>query len=169
MLRNARNALERSPSMSAKLDEEEIRDLLLVTLNAQFEGKAGGEVFNCGGKTDILIREGDRNVFIGECKIFDPRNKQSVDRVVSGAVTQLLGYLAWRDTKAALLLFIRDANVSDVVVKAVRAVTQHSSYKRQGKINSEERHDFVIHARGDANREIHLALLPFLIGAHGPC
>ena len=66
VLWNARNALERSPSMSAKLDEEEIRDLLLVMLNAQFEGKAGGEVFNCSGKTDILIREGDRNVFIGE-------------------------------------------------------------------------------------------------------
>lgn len=30
VLRNARNALERSPSMSAKLDEEEIRDLLLI-------------------------------------------------------------------------------------------------------------------------------------------
>jgi hypothetical protein len=167
VLRNARNALERSPSVSGKLDEEEIRDLLLVTLNAQFEGKAGGEVFNCAGKTDILIREGDRNVFIGECKIFDPRNKQSVDRVVSGALTQLLGYLVWRDTKAELLLFIRDTDVSNVVVKAVRTVTTHSSYKRPGKTNSEERHDFVIHA-SDANREIHVALLPFLIGGQRP-
>jgi len=46
VLRNSRNALERSPSMTAKLNEEQIRDLLLVNLNAQFEGKAGGEVFN---------------------------------------------------------------------------------------------------------------------------
>jgi hypothetical protein len=165
VLRNARNALERSPSMSAKLDEEETRDLLLVTLNAQFEGKAGGEVFNCTGKTDILIREGDRNVFIGECKIFDPKNKQSVDRVVTDALSQLLGYLVWRDTKAALLLFIRDADVSAVTAKALGAIRNHPNYKRPGKISSEERHDFVIHADGDTNREIHLAFLPFLIAA----
>jgi hypothetical protein len=41
--------------MTARLNEEQIRDLLLVNLNAQFEGKAGGEVFNGEGKTDILI------------------------------------------------------------------------------------------------------------------
>jgi hypothetical protein len=40
VLRNARNALERTPSMTANLDEEKIRDLLLVLLNAQFEGAA---------------------------------------------------------------------------------------------------------------------------------
>jgi hypothetical protein len=164
VLRNARNALERSPSMSAKLDEEETRDLLLVMLNAQFEGKAAGEVFNCAGKTDILVRDGDRNVFIGECKIFDPKNKQSVDHVVTNALDQILGYLVWRDTKAALLLLIRDANVSDVVGKALAAVSSHASHKRPGNITTEERHDFVLHANGDTNREIRLALLPFLIG-----
>jgi hypothetical protein len=163
VLQNARNALERSPSMSAKLDEEETRDLLLVMLNAQFEGKAAGEVFNCTGRTDILVRDGDRNVFIGECKIFDPKNKQSVEHVVISALDQLLGYLAWRDTKAALLLLIRDANVSAVVDKALAAIGSHPNHKRPGKISTEERHDFVLHASGDANREIHLALLPFLI------
>ncbi len=165
VLRNARNALERSPSMSAKLDEEETRDLLLVMLNAQFEGKAAGEVFNCTGKTDILVRDGDRNVFIGECKIFDPKYKQSVDHVVTSALDQLLGYLAWRDTKAALLLFIRDANVSAVVSKALVAIRSHPNHKRSGNISTEERHDFVLHASGDTNREIHLAFLPFLIAS----
>lgn len=164
VLRNARNALERSPSMSAKLDEEETRDLLLVMLNAQFEGKAAGEVFNCTGKTDLLVREGDRNVFIGECKIFDPRNKQSVEHVVTSAIDQLLGYLVWRDTKAALLLLIRDANVSTVVDKALAAIGSHPNHKRPGRISTEERHDSVLHANGDTNREIHLAFLPFLIG-----
>ena len=150
--------------MSAKLDEEEVRDLLLVLLNAQFEGKAAGEVFNCTGKTDILIREGDRNVFIGECKIFAPKNKQSVEHVVADALDQLLGYLTWRDTKAALILLIRDADVSTVVGKALATISGHSNHKRPGQISSEERHDFVLHAQGDANREIRLAFLPFLIG-----
>jgi hypothetical protein len=163
VLRNARNALERSPTMSAKLNEQEIRDLLLVSLNAQFEGKAAGEVFNCTGKTDILIREGDRNVFIGECKIFDPNYKQSVDRVITDALDQLLGYLVWRDTKAALLLFIRDTHVSITVDKALATIRSHRNHKRPGEISTEERHDFVLHANGDPSREIHLAFLPFLV------
>jgi hypothetical protein len=165
VLRNARNALERSPTMSAKLDEQEVRDLLLVSLNAQFEGRAAGEVFNCTGKTDILIREGDRNVFVGECKIFDPKYKQSVDRIVTDALDQLLSYLVWRDTKAALLLFIRDAHVSAIVDKALATTRSHPNYKRPGKISVEERHDFVLHANGDTSREIYLAFLPFLIGS----
>ena len=166
VLRNARNALERSPSLSAKLDEEETRDLLLLYLNGQLEGKATGETFNYMGKTDILVRERDKNVFIGECKIFDPKNKQSVEHVVTGALDQLLDcYLAWRDTKAALLLFIRDANVTAVVDKALAAIRSHPNYKRPGEISTEERHDFVLHATGDPNREIHLAFLPFLIGS----
>jgi hypothetical protein len=97
VLRNARNALERTPSMTANLDEEKIRDLLLVLLNAQFEGAAAGEVFNAAGKTDILIRVEDRNVFIAECKIWKS------PKTIQDALRQLLSYLTWRDTKAALL------------------------------------------------------------------
>ncbi|MGH3761321.1 hypothetical protein [Actinophytocola sp.] len=157
VLRNMRNALERNPSTTGHLSEEQIRDLLLVSLNAQFEGKAAGEVFNGAGKTDILIRVDDRNVFIGECKIWKG------PKTVTDALNQLLGYLVWRDTKAALLLFIRDADVSTVTAKAVTKVEEHPNYKRRSKTPSEERYDFVLHAPGDPAREIHLALLPFLI------
>jgi hypothetical protein len=87
VLRNARNALERSPSMAARLDEEKIRDLLLISLNAQLREAAAGEVFNAAGKTDILIRAEDRNVFIAECKIWRG------PKTVREALTQLLAYL----------------------------------------------------------------------------
>jgi hypothetical protein len=165
VLRNARNALERSPSMNAKLGENEIRDLLLVMLNAQFEGRASGEVFNGYGRTDILIREDDRNVFIGECKIFDRRrDKQSEKHVVTGALDQLLHYLVWRDTKAAILLFVRDPDVSSVVAKGVAAIESHPNYARPGRVRNEDRYDFVLRANGDASREIFLAFLPFAMG-----
>ncbi|NUK03237.1 hypothetical protein [Streptomyces lunaelactis] len=76
VLRNQRNALERSPGTSAKMGEEEIRNLLLMGLNSHFEGQAAGEVFNNTGKTDILIRVEDRHIFIGECKIWKgPRTR----------------------------------------------------------------------------------------------
>jgi hypothetical protein len=53
-----------TPAITARLNEEKIRDLLLAILNARFEGAAVGEAFNAAGKTDILIRAGDRNVLI---------------------------------------------------------------------------------------------------------
>ena len=160
VLRNSRNALERSPSMTAKLNEEQIRDLLLVSLNAQFEGKAGGEVFNGEGKTDILIREGDRNVFIGECKIWKG------PKTIRDALDQLLlRYLVWRDTKAALLLFIRSGHASEVIKKSIAEIEANPNYKRRGRYDSDERVDFVLHASGDRAREIQLAFLPFALGA----
>ena len=165
VLRRARNALERSRRLISKMGEEEIRDLLLVMLNDHFEGNAAGEVFNFNGKTDILIREQDRHIFIAECKLFAPKNKQSVEKVISDALDQLLdNYLTWRDTKAALVLFVRDAGLTSVIEKAVATIKQHPNYKRDGQITNEERHDVVLHANGDPNREIHLAFLPFHVG-----
>lgn len=155
VLRNTRNALERNPSTTAKLTEEEIRDLLLINLNAQFEGNAAGEVFNGAGKTDILIRVDDRNVFIGECKIW--KGSKTMDE----ALGQLFGYLVWRDTRAAILLFIRNADVTATIDKAVKKIEEHPNFKRCGRERDEERYDFVMHPTGDSTREIHLALLPF--------
>jgi hypothetical protein len=155
VLRNQRNALERSPGTSAKMGEEEIRNLLLVGLNGHFEGQAAGEVFNNTGKTDILIRVEDRHIFIGECKIWKG------PKTITDTLDQLLGYLTWRDTKAALLLFIRSGVPGDVISKAITKCREHPNYKRDGKHATDERHDFVFHANGDTSREIKIAFLPF--------
>ena len=114
VLRNSRNALERTPALAAKLGEEQIRDLLLVNLNAHFEGDAAGEVFNGEGKTDILIRVEDRNIFIGECKIWGGPG------TIDEALGQIFKYLVWRDTKAAILLFIRNKDITAVITKATQ-------------------------------------------------
>jgi hypothetical protein len=158
VLRSARNALERSPSLTATMSEETIRDLLLVFLNAHFEGAAAGEVFNAHGKTDILIRVNDRNVFIAECKIWAGPKK------FSDAIDQLLGYLTWRDTKAALILFIRTGQPTDVIAKAISEIEGHPNYKRTvlGGEDS-ERYDFVLRPTSDPEQEIRLALLPFAL------
>jgi hypothetical protein len=158
VLRNARNQLERSPLMTAHLDEEEIRDLLLVFLNAHFKGAAAGEVFKASGKTDILIRVEDRNVFIAECKIWNG------PKTIRGALTQLLGYLVWRDTKAALLVFIRRGQPTAVIDKAVLEITKHPNFTRtHGPSQDGERYDFVLHANGDRSQEIRLAFMPFAL------
>jgi hypothetical protein len=159
VLRNQRNALERTPSVAAKLDEEEIRDILLVGLNAQFEGAAGGELFNGEGKTDILIRVEDRNIFIGECKVW------SGPKTMDDALDQLVRYLVWRDTKAAILLFIRNKDVSAVIDKAITKIEEHPNHKRTSPRQGDDQYGFTMHAEGDPEREIHLTLVPFALRA----
>ncbi|MFD4627304.1 hypothetical protein [Streptomyces sp. NPDC058475] len=159
VLLNSRNQLERSPSTTAHMGEEAIRDMLLLNLNGQFEGKAAGEVFNGKGKTDILIRVEDRHVFIGECKFWKG------PKTITDTLDQLLGYLVWRDTKAALLLFIRRGNPTEIIAKSLEKIRSHSSFKREGTHSDEfgERYNFVFHANGDESREIKLAFLPFAL------
>lgn len=157
VLRNQRNALERTPSLAAKHGEEDIRDLLLMGLNAHFEGAAAGELFNGAGKTDITIRVDDRNIFIGECKIWD--GPQTMDE----ALGQLFSYLVWRDTKAAILLFIRNVDVTAVINKAVDKIEEHPYYKRTRETPSDDQYEFTMHAKDDPDREIHLTLIPFAL------
>ncbi len=140
------------------MTEERIRDLLLMFLNAVFEGAAAGEVFNASGKTDILIRAEDRNVFIAECKIWAGPAK------FREAIDQLLGYLTWRDTKAALILFIRAGKTSEVIAKAIAEIEGHPNFKYTVTPREDgERHDFVLHPTNDPDQEIRVALLPFAL------
>lgn len=157
VLRLSRNSLERNPSLAAKLKEEEIRNLLLVNLNSHFEGDAAGEVFNGDGKTDILVRDEDSNIFIGECKVWGGPG------TMDDALGQIFKYLVWRDTKAAILLFIRNKDVTAAIRKAVEKIEEHPNYKRRGPQHSDDQLDFVMHTQDDPEREIHLALLPFAL------
>ena len=68
---NMAKVMERSPSAFTTMDEESLRWHFLVQLNGHYEGQATGETFNYEGKTDILIRSEDRNIFIAECKYWD--------------------------------------------------------------------------------------------------
>jgi hypothetical protein len=63
-------SLERSCQRLRDLGEEPLRDAILSSLNAFYKGMATGEAFNKEGKTDILLKHRDRNIFIAECKIW---------------------------------------------------------------------------------------------------
>jgi hypothetical protein len=160
VLTHSRNAMERTPSLTEKLGEDQIRDILLINLNAVFEGAATGETFNHQGRTDILVRVQDTNIFVGECKIW------STEKIFTDALDdQLLRYLTWRDTKGALLLFIRNQDVTPVIEKAVRLIQEHPNHiKTLPTTNPDHRHDFVLHAHGDPQKKLHLAFLPFALG-----
>ena len=94
--------MERTPSVFAIHRREPLRTVLLVALNGIYEGQATGETFNGSGKTDILIRRDDRNVFIAECLMWH-RSKYLQEKMDD----QLFQYAMWRDSKLALIVFNR--------------------------------------------------------------
>lgn len=150
---------ERTPSVE-KMPEEEIRNLFLGMLNTNYTGQVAGELFNGAGKTDMCIRADDRNVFIGECKIYHG------PKAVTEAIDQVLSYLVWRDTKAALLLFVRAGNFTQAVQRAVDAARAHPQCQRSMPAQDPTRRSDYLFARADdPDRAIRLALLPFQLRA----
>ena len=99
---NMTHVMERSPSAFASMDEETLRQHFLVQLNGHFEGQATGETFNAAGKTDILLRSGDRNVFIAECKFWNGP-KQYAEAIRSAPAGL---YASWREASPKPAIFI---------------------------------------------------------------
>jgi hypothetical protein len=153
-------AMERSPSIfGPKLDEEGLRFHFVIALNGAYEGAATGEAFNLGGKTDILIRYNDRNVFIAECKFWTGQ------KGLTQAIDQLLGYLCWRDTKTAIVLFNRGLNMSTVLEKVPVTVKQHPNFLGAEQYGREGAFRFRLHMPDDRERELLLTVMAFAVPA----
>lgn len=155
VLENMAHVMERSPSAFQTMDEESLRTHFLVQLNGHYEGQATGETFNYQGKTDILIRSEDKNIFIAECKYWSgPKN-------LAGTIDQLLGYSSWRDTKTAVILFNRNKDFSKVLEAIPGAARGHPNYKRDMPGSTQTCFRFSFAHRDDANRELLLSILAF--------
>jgi hypothetical protein len=109
-------SLERTPTSFAAKTEEELRDHFLLILNTNYEDQAYGEAFNKDGKTDILIRVEGRTVFIAECKWWSGKVG------IATALAQLYGYATWRDSRLALIFFVRAKDVTSVFDTAATTI-----------------------------------------------
>lgn len=145
-------AVQRLPKTFAPMPEESLRDVLLVVLNNRF-GPATGETFSRRGKTDIFIPwQGDeRAVFIAECKWWKG------PAAFAAAIEQLLGYVTWRDSRAALIVFVRAGSPTEIGQKADATLRAHESFKRMSEAGS--RPTYTLTSRDDVQRELHVALL----------
>lgn len=148
VMRSMSLVIERSPASFITLDEEAIRTHFLLQLNGHYEGGASGETFNVNGKTDILIRAENRNIFIAECKFW--RGQKAFNE----AIDQILGYLSWRDTKCALLIFNKLKDTTAVRDKMNEVMTERHEYRRtiSQNIDGDSRYIFV--KEEDPGREI---------------
>lgn len=147
--------MECSPEAFCHSGEEALRTHFLVQLNGQYEGRATGETFNYEGKTDILIKSQGRNIFIAECKIWKGAKKHEE------TIGQLLGYLSWRDTKAAIIVFNRNKNFSAVLQEIEQTTLEHENCKRLIRKNSETSWTYLFSHRDDPKREMTVTVLAF--------
>jgi hypothetical protein len=152
--RDAGREMERLPSIYAGKKEETLRDHFIMVLSPHFESVTG-ETFNKAGKTDIVIRHEKANVFVAECKFW--RGAKSLH----DAVDQILSYLTWRDSKAAVLCFVRTQDFSEVLQQVPVVLTTHSCFKRSKPQNDEACFNFDFALPTDVSRAIRLAVLCF--------
>lgn len=125
VIRHETRTYETTPSTYTKLEEEELRDVIRAHLNGQFHGAATGETFRVKGKTDICIEEANRAAFVGECKVWKGAGQ------VSAALDQLLGYLTWRDSKAAFIVFNKTVReFSTIITSLPAAIAEHHCFVR---------------------------------------
>lgn len=144
---------ERLPSLYSGKEEEHLRDHFLMMLEPNFEGSATGETFNKTGKTDILLRHEGSNVFIAECKFWKGQ------KVFLDTITQLLGYLTWRDSKASVIMFVPNKDFSSVLETAKQEISEHENYVDFLNAKDETWINYRFHLNGDRNRLVSLAVM----------
>ncbi|MDB4866089.1 MAG: hypothetical protein JWR03_422 [Cohnella sp.] len=150
-------SMERHPSTYQGKDEEALRDLFLMQLSPHFQSVTG-ETFNAAGKTDILIRHEKANVFVAECKFW--RGLKGKDGYFS-AIEQILSYLTWRDSKAAILLFVQRKELEPVLQKIAENTNHAPSFVTDLGQKQDGWFQYEFHIKDDPTRTVHLAVMCF--------
>jgi hypothetical protein len=149
VIRHEGRTFETTPKTYAKLDEEELRDVVLAHLNGHFQGAATGEAFRRKGKTDIRIEDKERSAFVAECKVWSGASE------VKKALEQMLGYLTWRDSKAALVFFNKHvAGFSELPDRLHDAIATHSYFISETKTGSVGEYRFLMRSAEDEGRRV---------------
>ena len=152
---NMAQVMERIPSVFVNMKEPDFRIHFLVQLNGRYEGKAKAEVFNLEGKTDILIEDDGKNLFIAECKFWNGKEG------LSKAVNQLLRYVSWKDTKTAIILFNRNKSLSKVLKQIPETIKKHPNYVRSEIYEKENSFRFIMKNKNDKNKYFILTIKLF--------
>lgn len=154
VLRLQGDAMQRSPASYAGMHEEDLRQVFLGTLHSHYAGRVSAEAFNAEGKTDLLVRDGPRAVFVAECK------RWTGPKAIGDAVDQLLSYAGWHDVKLALMVFVETRDLTTSTQRARQAVETHAAFAGW---QDDARHDDDLRCRlhwpGDPRRLAQMALL----------
>lgn len=120
-------SMETAARTFVKLDEEELRDIIIAFLNTHYLGTATGETFSKTGKTDIRIPFDNKAAYIAECKIWHGIKS------FQDAWSQLFGYTTWRDVKTSIILFNKSNKGFGIILDTI------ATYLANGKTHKIKR------------------------------
>ena len=156
VIRHEGRTFEKTPKTYAVHDEEELRDILLAHLNGHYPGEATAETFRRSGKTDITIEKENRAAFVAECKVWQG------PKTVPESVDQLLGYLTWRDCKAAVIIFNKNiAGFTEILAKVKPALESHPRFVKIVAESEKGEWRCVFRSKDDDARLVHLQVFLF--------
>ena len=138
--------MERNPGAYAGMGEEARRHVILDALNTHYVSAGAAEAFNFGEDTDIRIQHEGRNLFVAECKFWDGAAK------FTKTLDQLFGYQSWRDTKLAVLMFVRERDLTTIVERGNTALQEHPQFVQLQAAAEETELRATVDFKGDACR-----------------
>lgn len=151
-------SVEKKPSIYKTKDEQALRDYVLPTLEIRYENSTvTGETFNKGGKTDILIKHKDNtNLFVAECKFW------TGEIGMMETINQLFDrYLTWRDSKAAILFFVKNKEFSKVLKTILDSMGKHEYFVRENGNHGESSFSYILHFPVDKGKFVYLEVMAF--------
>lgn len=152
-------SMEKKPSTYKGKDEEGIRDQFLLVLETRYDSTtASGETFNRGGSTDIILKyaEDGSNLFVAECKFWHGASE------FHKAISQLFDrYLTWRDSKAALMLFVTNKDFTNVIEIIRNETAKHPYFLKSTGIRGETSLSFHFHLPQDKEKIVFLEIIAF--------
>lgn len=150
-------SLEQKKSLYSIMDEETIRDYVIGYLEDRHDDiSATRESLNKNGKTDILLKYSDQtNLFVAECKFWSGKKGLLL------TIDQLLGYLTWRDSKAAIIMFVNNVDFSSVLTTITATVSTHPNFVRYVKQTDTSSFSYVFNFPGDKGREFQLEIMAY--------
>lgn len=86
-----------------------------------------------------LIRHADGpNIFIGECKFWKGSNQ------LSKAINQLFDrYLTWRDTNSAMIIFVKQDGITDIIKKINQTCESHEYFVKYAGSNDDNSFSYI--------------------------
>lgn len=152
-------SMEKKPSTYKDKDEEGIRDQFLLVLETRYDSTtASGETFNRGGKTDIILKyaKDGSNLFVAECKFWHGASE------FHKAISQLFDrYLTWRDSKAALMLFVTNKDFTNVIDTIKKETPNHPYFLKSIGTRGETSFSFHFHLPQDKDKVVFLEIIAF--------
>ena len=157
LIHEAGREFERYPNTFKGMVEADLRNVLIVLLQTHFVGTATAETFNKEGKSDILLKYEGGVAFVAECKFWDG------PKAYLESIDQILKYLTWRDSKAGLIVFVKNTDISTVISKISKVTSEHRCFISEEARAGDSWFNFRVALNNDPNTKASLAVLLFHI------